>query len=141
MDLHPSTLEEHRMSEQNVDLVHSAYEAFARGDMDIVTGMLAETEWHEAEGMPYGGIFTGAEAILGNVLAPISQDIEGFIAHVDEVLDAGDEKVVSLGRYGGQGAKGAVDIPFAHVWTIRDGKVMRFVQYTDTKLFSQALGK
>jgi len=53
------------MSEQNVDLVHSAYEAFARGDMGTVTDMLAETEWHEAEGMPYGGIFTGAVAGLG----------------------------------------------------------------------------
>jgi len=109
--------------------------------MDTVAGLLAETEWHEAEGMPYGGTFTGAEAILANVLGPISQDVEGFIAHAEEVLDAGDEKVVSLGRYGGQAAEGAVDVPFAHVWTVRDGKVVRFVQYTDTKLFSQALGK
>jgi len=78
--------------------------------MDTVAGLLAETEWHEAEGMPYGGTFTGAEAILANVLGPISQDVEGFIAHAEEVLDAGDEKAVSLGRYGGQAAEGAVDV-------------------------------
>ncbi len=129
------------MSEQNVDLVSSAYEAFGRGDTDTVAGLLAETEWHEAQGMPYGGTFTGAEAIFSNVLGPINQDVEGFTARLEEVLDAGDEKVVSLGRYGGQGADGAVDVPFAHVWTVRDGKIVRFVQYTDTKLFGQAVGK
>lgn len=56
------------MSQENVDLVRSAYEAFGSGDMDTVTRLLADTEWHEAEGMPYNGTFTGAEAILGNVL-------------------------------------------------------------------------
>jgi len=128
------------MSKENVDLVRSTYEAFGRGDMDTVLRMLADTEWHEAEGMPYGGTFTGGEAILSNVFGPISQDVEGFSAQPDEFLDAGD-KVVSLGRYSGQGANGPVDVKFAHVWTVRDGAFVRFDQYADTKLFSQAVGK
>jgi len=129
------------MSQQNVDVVRSAYEAFGQGDMDTVATLLAETEWHEAEGMPYGGTFTGAEAIFENVLGPINQDVDGLTARPDEILDGGDEKVVSLGKYGGQGANGRVDVPFAHVWTVQDGKIVRFVQYTDTKLFGEALGK
>jgi len=129
------------MSQQNVDVVRSAYEAFGQGDMDTVSSMLAATEWHEAEGMPYGGTFTGADAIFQNVLGPISQDVEGFAARPDEILDGGDEKVVSLGRYSGQGANGPVDVPYAHVWTVRDGKIAHFVQYTDTRLFGEAVGK
>jgi len=129
------------MSQQNVDVVRSAYEAFGQGDMDTVAAMLAATEWHEAEGMPYGGTFSGADAIFQNVLGPISQDVEGFTARPGEILDGGDEKVVSLGRYSGQGANGPVDVPYAHVWTIRDGKIARFVQYTDTRLFGEAVGK
>ena len=129
------------MSQQSVDLVRSAYEAFGRGDTETVGSLLAETEWHEAEGMPYGGTYTGAEAIFGNVFGPISQDVEGFTARPDEILDAGEEKVVSLGRYGGRGGNGPVDVPYAHVWTVRDGKIVRFDQYTDTKLFGQAVGK
>jgi ketosteroid isomerase-like protein len=130
-----------RMSQQNVDVIRSTYEAFGRGDMDAVAAAFAETEWHEAQGMPYGGTFTGTEAIFANVLGPISQDVEGFSARPDEILDAGDEKVVSLGTYSGQGANGPVDIPYAHVWTVRDGKIVHFVQHTDTKLFSEAVGK
>ncbi len=129
------------MSQQNVDLVRSAYEAFGRGDTETVGSLLAETEWHEAEGMPYGGTYTGAEAIFGNVFGPITQDVEGFTAAPDEILDAGEEKVVSLGRYGGRGSNGAVDVPFAHVWTVRDSKIVRFDQYADTKLFGQAVGR
>jgi len=128
------------VSQENVDLVRSAYEAFGSGDMDTVTRLLADTEWHEAEGMPYRGTFTGANAILSNVLGPINQDVEGFSVQPDEILDAGD-KVVSLGRYGGQGANGPVDLKYAHVWTVRDGALVRFDHYTDTKLFSQAVGK
>jgi len=129
------------MSQQNVDLVRSAYEAFGRGDTETVGSLRAETEWHEAEGMPYGGTYTGAEAIFGNVFGPITQDVEGFTAGPDEILDAGEEKVVSLGRYGGRGSNGPVDVPFAHVWTVRDSKIVRFDQYADTKLFGQAVGR
>jgi uncharacterized protein len=128
------------VSQENVDLVRSAYEAFAKGDMDTVTRMLADTEWHEAEGMPYAGTFTGAEAILGNVLGPMNQDVEGFIVKPDELLDAG-EKVLSLGHYGGEAANGPVDLKFAHVWTVRDGAVVRFDHFTDTKLYADLVGK
>jgi ketosteroid isomerase-like protein len=30
-------------------------------------------------------------------------------------------------------------VPFAHVWTLRDGKVVKFVQYTDTLKVAEAL--
>jgi ketosteroid isomerase-like protein len=128
------------VSQANVDLVRSAYEAFRTGDMDTVTRLLADTEWHEALGMPYGGTYTGAEAILTNVLGPITQDVEDFSVQSDEMLDAGD-KVVSLGRYAGRGAEGPVDSAHAHVWTIRDGTIVRFDQFADTKVFAEALGK
>jgi ketosteroid isomerase-like protein len=129
------------MSQQNVDVVRSTYEAFGQGDMDAVSAVLATTEWHEAAGMPYGGTFTGAEAIFENVFGPISQDVENFSARPDELLDGGDEKVVSLGRYSGQGANGPLDVAFAHVWTVRDGKIVHFVQHADTKQFCEAVGK
>jgi hypothetical protein len=129
------------MSQQNVDVVRSAYEAFSQGDMDTLSAMLADTEWFEAAGMPYGGTYSGAQAIFENVFGPITQDVEGFTARPDEILDAGDEKVVSLGTYSGQGANGPLDIRYAHVWTVKDGKIVHFVQHTDTKLFGEAVGK
>lgn len=129
------------MSQQNVDLVRSVYDAFGSGDMEALGGFLATTEWHEAGGMPYGGVYTGFEAIAGNVFGPINEDVVSFSARPEEVLDAGDEKVVSLGTYGGQGTNGPLDVPYAHVWTVQDGTIVRFVQYADTKLFGDAVGK
>jgi uncharacterized protein len=58
--------------------------------MEAVQRLLADCEWHEMEGMPYGGVFTGTEAIFGNVFGPITQDVEGFTVAPDELLDAGD---------------------------------------------------
>jgi len=124
-----------------VDLVRSAYEAFGKGDIPTVAAMLADTEWHEAEGMPYGGVYKGADEIFGKVLGPIAQDVEGFQVTPEEILPVGDDRVISLGRYQGKGAVGAVDVRYAHLWTVHDGKVVKFEQFADTKLFSEAVGK
>lgn len=40
------------MIEDRLDPIRSLYEAFATGDMGRV---IAETDWEEAEGMPYSG--------------------------------------------------------------------------------------
>lgn len=65
---------------------------------------------------------------------------ENFAAVPDEILDAG-EKIVALGHYSGKyNASGkTMRVPFAHVWTLSDGKIVKFVQYTDTLKVSEAL--
>lgn len=128
------------MSQENVDHIRSVYEAFGAGDMDTVQRAFADCEWHEMEGMPYGGVFTGTEAILGNVIGPITQDVESFTVTPDELLDAGD-RVVSLGRYTGTGSAGPLDAAFAHVWTVDGGRITKLVQYADTRRFGDAVGK
>lgn len=125
------------MSDSAVELVQGGYGMFARGDVEALSALLADTEWHEAAGMPYGGVYNGADAIFQNVFGPIGADIQNFSAQPDEFLDAGD-RVIALGRYGGTGGVGPLDVPFAHVWTIAAGKVVKFVQYADTKLWNDA---
>jgi ketosteroid isomerase-like protein len=59
------------MGEQSVDVVRGIYEAFGRGDLPAVLGAMADDiEWHEAEGMPYGGVYHGGEAVAQNVFGP-----------------------------------------------------------------------
>ncbi len=115
------------MSQENVDLVTRAYRAFGAGDMDTVVALLSQTEWHEMDGMPYGGVHRGPEEILGKVLGPITSDVAGFTAKPDEILPVGDDRVLSLGRYGGKGAGGEVDVPYAHLWTVRDGRLVKYL--------------
>jgi ketosteroid isomerase-like protein len=61
-----------------------------------------------------------------------------FIA--EEFIAAGDQ-VVALGRIQGKTRKAAVpvDVPFAHVWTIRDGYLQRLRAFTDTAVIAYAL--
>jgi len=51
--------------------------------------------------------------------------------------------VLGTGRYQAKYKKnGAViDAQFAHVFTLKDGKVIKFQQYTDTKQVSEAIKK
>jgi hypothetical protein len=58
-----------------------------------------------------------------------------------EFIDAGDT-IVALGKYSGKyKASGkSFEAQFAHVWRLRDGKAVRFTQYTDTLKVREALG-
>ena len=77
------------MSDQAVSAVKAGYDAFGRGDVPAVLGAMTEDiEWHEAEGMPYGGVYRGREAIVSNVFGPILADVDGFTAAPDELIRA-----------------------------------------------------
>ncbi|MDB5721300.1 MAG: hypothetical protein JWP15_1918 [Alphaproteobacteria bacterium] len=132
------------MSNRNVDLIHGIYEAFGKGDMQAVLGAMSQDmEWSEAENFPYadGNPYRGHEAILGGVFARLGGEWDGFAAVPEEFLDAGDTIVV-LGRYKGsfKATGRPIDAQMAHVWRVRDGKAVRFHQYTDTLQSAQVTG-
>ena len=130
------------MSEQNVKIVHGVYDSFAAGDVDAVfAAMRPDIEWDESEGMPYGGVYHGREAIVSNVIGPILADVEGFTAAPEEILALEESRVVALGRYGGRGANGPVHARFVHIWTVTNGLVSRYRQLADTHTFRSAIGK
>ena len=129
------------MSEQGVEFVEGIYGAFARGDVPAVLGAFAEDiEWYEAEGMPYGGLHNGPEAIAQKVFGPITEDIDGFALVIEEFIGSG-ATVAAVVRYTGTGkATGkALDVPAVHVWDIRDGKVTRFRQFMDTVKYAEVV--
>jgi ketosteroid isomerase-like protein len=118
-----------------VDTVRRSYEAFARGDLEaVVADMDDEIEWHQAQGLPHGGTYRGLDAVRRAIFDPLDEEWwDSFRADPTEFIDAGDQVVV-LGRYTGRAkATGRpLDVPFAHVWTFRDGKAVRFRQFLDT---------
>jgi ketosteroid isomerase-like protein len=127
------------MGEQSVDMLKGLYAAFARGDVPAVLGGFADDiEWHEAEGMPYGGVYRGGDAVVQNVFAPLATDVEGFAVTAEEFVGSGDT-VVAVVRYTGTGkvTGKTLDVPVVHVWDIRDGEVTRFRQFIDTTKFAE----
>jgi ketosteroid isomerase-like protein len=131
------------MSAENVKTVESMYAAFATGDIPTVLGSLdPQVEWSEAENFIYadGNPYVGPEAVLQGVFMRIVSDWDGFAVTPKEVLDAGDT-AIGQGHYSGthnQTGK-QVRAQFAHFFTFRDGKIVKFQQYTDTAQFKQVV--
>lgn len=126
----------------DVDAVRRSYEAFARGDMDaVVADMDAEIEWHQAQGLPHGGLHRGLDEVRRAIFEPLGEEWwDEFAADPEDFLDA-DGEIVVLGRYRGR-AKGTgkrLDVPFVHVWSFRDGRAWRFRQFLDTAGWNEAL--
>ena len=128
----------------NVGLVRGAYEAFAKGDVQKVLGLLVDkVEWYEAEHVTYwpGGPFIGPQAVLNGVFARIPQDFDGFKVDVRRIVGCGDTVLVEARYRATVKATGKpLDVQVAHVWDLRDGKAVRWQQYTDTWQFAQATG-
>lgn len=126
---------------ETADTVRQLYAAFARGDVPAVLGALAsDVRWTEAEGFPHGGTYIGPDAVLHNVFMTLNAEWDRFAAVAQEfVADA--STVVVLGDYSGtcKATGRCFSAPFAHVWTLRDGKVATFRQHTDTAVVQRAL--
>ncbi len=124
------------------DLVRRFYQELRRGDVTAVLSLLdAQVEWTEAERFPYyGGTWRGPQAILDNLLMPLSSDWDGFSAEPHEFIAEGD-RIVALGTYSGSFKKTgrSFSAAFAHVWTVRGDKLARFDMHTDTAKVLEAM--
>ena len=100
-----------------------------------------QIQWREADNFLYadGNPYVGPQAVAEGVFQRIVSDVENFAVLPEHFIEGGDTVVVE-GRYQGKmKATGTpVDAQFAHVWQLRDGKVVRFQQYTDTKQWATA---
>lgn len=118
------------------ETVETVYNGFSTGDIPLAISTMAEdVEWHEAEGNPYAdkNPYIGADAIITGLFARLGGEWDNFTAVPSEfVVD--DDRVVVFGRYTGTylNTSKTLDAPFAHSWTVKDGKIVSFQQYTDT---------
>ena len=128
------------MGEQSADVVRGIYDALGRGDMAGVLGAMADDiKWYQAEGMPNGGVYQGGRAVAQYVFGPIMQDIPNFAVTPEQFIASGDTVAV-VARYTGTGkdAGKELDLPVAHVFDVRDGKVVQFRQFVDTAKFRES---
>jgi len=134
-----------RTTATTAEWVRSLYEASARGDLDtVVAAMADDIEWSEAEGNPWylGHPFVGPQQVIEGVLAKLGTEYEDFRIDVHRLLADGDT-VVALGRYHATSHRATgkpLDAQFVHVWDVRDGKLVRFQQYTDTRQWADVMG-
>jgi uncharacterized protein len=126
---------------RNVELARSGYDAFARGDIPGVLGLMDPAiVWHEAESLPYGGVHRGPDAILQNVFMGLGRDWAPFSATPQQYIDAGN-RVVVLGEYRGTNRQSGRTFatPFVHIWRFENGRLIEFHQFTDTAVWLGAM--
>ena len=132
------------MSQENVATVRRLYDAFAAGDVETILSLLSpDIVWTEAENFPYAdnNPYRGPEAVLTGVFGRLGTEWQGFGAHPEEFLDAGDTIVV-LGRYSGTCVATGNDMSpqMAHVLRVVDGRITSFRQFVDTLAVARATG-
>jgi ketosteroid isomerase-like protein len=129
---------------KSADIVTGIYQAFAKGDVPAVLGAFDPAiVWCEAENslLADRNPYQGPQAVAEGVFQRLMTIVDGFSLVPETVIDGGDTVVVQ-GRYRGKmKATGThVHAQFAHVWQVRDGKIARFQQYTDTRQWAAAAG-
>ena len=127
----------------NTATVRQVYENFEalgrtrakRPDMKPLLSLYSpDVEWHvpKMENVPFAGPRRGIAGVR-DFFAAITESLEVLQFEPREYIAQG-EKVVALGRYSWRvkatGREFSSD--FAHVCTIRDGKIVRFHEYMDT---------
>lgn len=131
------------MSDQ-IELVRKLYDAFARGDGPGFLGMLdPEIEWNPAEHATLwqGTPIVGHEGVVGVLTRIAELPGDTFRVSVGRLHDAGDT-VVMEGRYSAtvQSTGADLSVQVVHVWDVKDGKAVRWQQYTDTWAFAETTG-
>jgi ketosteroid isomerase-like protein len=118
-----------------------AFKAFGEGDMDRFLSAFAEdVEWSAPKGdnFPGAGNHDGREAVRDAFLADAERSYASFGFHPDRYLETpGENLVVALGAFKGEGVKGAaaLDVPAVQVWEFDGDKVVFVGIYTDSAEF------
>lgn len=124
---------------ESADLVRAFYEAAAAGDPRAMEVFAPDVEFRMPDVLPHGGTIRGREA-LGAYFADVQRRWDDFRVELDDLVDGGS-RVVALGRFCGRPVASGryVEVPFALVWTLSDGRAVRVDEHTDTALLIDAL--
>jgi len=132
------------MSEENVELVRVAYEAFASEGLDrFMEHFTDDVEYHVLAGagsLELGPIY-GKDAVRAYFQDWIDT-FDGFWQELVELIDAGGVTVFTEERYGGHAQLSGVETDQANwtVFTIRNGKIAGGSEYETREEALEAAG-
>lgn len=120
------------------EVIHGFYDKLKAGDAAGALGLMAPdiewiTMWH------YKVVGRGPGPVAEGLFKPLTVEWSNFALEPTDFIEDGDT-VVSLGRFTGvHGSTGKhVEAGYAHVWTLRAGKIARFRQFIDTLAIAEA---
>ena len=126
---------------ENVDLVKGLYAAYAQQNSQYILDRLVDdVVWinEGPESIPYAGTFKGRQEVPRFFQALASTVDNGRLDPEEWIADG--DKVVTTGRFTAtvKATGKPIDVAIAHVFTVRDGKIARWVGYGDTARVAEA---
>jgi ketosteroid isomerase-like protein len=128
------------VSTDDLAAVRASYDAFDRGDVEALLGLLAHNvAWHAPETLPWGGTWHGRDGVH-TYFEVLDEHLEHGWGDVDEYLEAGG-RVVVLGRLRGRARVTGAEFEarFVQVWDFQDGVAVTFETVVDSALILAAL--
>jgi ketosteroid isomerase-like protein len=130
------------MSQENVEVVKVAYDAFAREGLDrFMEHHTDDVEYRQVLGEMAGKPRHGKDAVRAWLQDWIDM-FDGFWMELVELIDAGGVTVFTAERFGGRARVSGVETDQANwtVFTIRDGKIARGHEYPTREQALEAAG-
>src|SRR5712691_7620414 len=114
------------MSNANEDTLRTVYDAFAKGDVATVMGVLTDDiQYHISGRSLVAGDYSGKDEVLGFFGKLMELSGGTFQVQVLDIL-ANDLHGVTLTMERGQREGKTLENRAVHVWDIRDGKCAQF---------------
>jgi hypothetical protein len=122
----------------NLRVVERAYAAFKNGDTQTLMAQFSDNvSWNipPIENVRISGARTG-KASLADFFSMLAQDQEALVFEPTRFVAEGD-LVVALGHYRWRVKTTGREIAseFAHVFTVSNGRIVRFQEFMDTAAF------
>jgi uncharacterized protein len=127
------------MSQENVEVVRNAFEAFDRDDWDALLGYLgSEIEW-VTTGQFVGGQLYRGHAGVRQFLDTLGREFDEFHAQPENFAEAGDIVVADAHVAGiGKQSGASVELRFTVVASVRDGKIVHVRNFLEREEALQA---
>ena len=131
------------MSQENVEIVRRMLQAFAdRGPDAMAEFWDPDIDWRAAEGaIDDVGEMHGPVAVRRYIQDWIDT-FDDFSVAVEDMQDVGDDRVLAIQRLNGRAKLSGteIDLRYAVVNTVRDGKVVRGREYLKVQEALEAVG-
>jgi uncharacterized protein len=130
------------MSEENVEIVRRSFAAYDSGGLDALAEFWhPDIEWRAVEGyLDDVGLIRGLDE-LRQYYRQWEETFDAARTEIEELIEAGDQVVAVLRGVGRMRDSDAeIDIRYAVVISIRDGKIVRGREYPNREEALEAAG-
>jgi ketosteroid isomerase-like protein len=128
--------------EQKIQAVYALYERWNKGELEgIIEAMDPDVEYVNPEYAVEPGTRRGHGGIHAAMLDNLNAAFASYEHEPHEVIPDGDDRILVLLTFRACGHSGAaIEVAEQHLWTLRDGKIVRIEWFHDEAAARTAAG-